>query len=363
MSWRDHTGDPVTRFEAGAGVRFWDATGGAENLFEDSEGRFELPSVEAGQVYVYVRTDGFAPLRVRIPPLHSDETRDVGLLRMARGAALDGVVVDWTGFPVSVALVSVGGPQSHSLQPATVRSSEVNGKACHAITDAEGRFSLESLSPVLSEIVVERAGYAQTVSPLALATDQRTAVRLVLMGFAAVEGVIRANGTPVARQHVNIEYDPAKPGYPEEPTKMDIIMLKVGGRDHGARRNQCEVASSRREARARKPCKRTPRLWTWRRCMAGRVYGNRFPRGEGIANLHVVARSLAGDEQVSGMTAVGGEFQIGGLHGGEYTIVVLDLASGEPDVLATVRSTVDEAETAVLDIDIDDHAPGAEPGG
>ncbi|MBX3180224.1 MAG: carboxypeptidase regulatory-like domain-containing protein [Candidatus Hydrogenedentes bacterium] len=360
----DHTGNPVTRFEAGAGVRFWDATRGAENLFEDSEGRFELPSVEAGLAYVYVRADGFAPLQVRIPPLHSDETRDVGLLRMARGAALDGVVVDWTGVPVSGALVSVGGPQSHSLQPAMVRSSEVNGKACHAITDAEGRFSLESLSPVLSEIVVERAGYAQTVSPLALATDQRTAVRLVLTGFAAVEGVIRANGTPVARQHVNIEYDPAKPqlsGRTDESGYYHIEEIPAGEITVRAAIN---AGGGRHyvEARAETVPAHTTVVDLEALHGASAFTGTVFRAGEGVANLSVAARSLAGDEQVSGMTAAGGKFQIGGLHGGEYTIVVLDLASGEPEVLATLQAAVDEAETAVLDIDIDVHAPGAEPG-
>lgn len=364
------TGKPVTQFEAGSGVRWGRAMRSVRSLeykaFENAEGRFTLSSVDVGEVNVYVRAPGYAPIRLEVPTLRSDEIRDLSVVRLTNGASLEGTVTDMKGTPVSRALILLSGEvRDHCMYPPYLSTSRHFGEEYHAMTDELGRFVINSLSPELTKIELKHADYPRTVGTIALTMGQKTSANLVMTGFATVEGTLYVNGEKAgAGNSVHVQNESMKVPrsaetdengfYRVEEVPEGIMRVQAGTSEGGSLRSV--------EVEASTTLGNTTVLDLYVEFGTATIVGTVTTNGASTQRLSIGANEIGGEDHAGGMVSPDGTYQISGLKGGEYQICVADVLSGEPSILGIARGTVAAGETTTVDIvcDTDVDAPKGE---
>lgn len=358
------TGKPVTQFEAGSGVRWGSTMRGVRSLdyqpFDVVDGQFTLTSVEVGEVNVYLRAPGYAPTRLELPELQGDTVTELGPVRLLAGASLEGTVVDMAGKPVPDARILLGGTHDRAIYPGA-RTSQFSGEEFDAITDGEGRFFIDSLSPELVEITLTHPDHARTVGPLSLSLGQKSVMQLVMTGFATVEGTVYVNGEksgagnrvhtqndsmtvsrsagPVSR---SAETD-AQGFYRMEELPAGVMLVQVGTQEGGSMRHA--------KAEATTVLGHTTVIDLYVEYGTATISGKVIWDGEAVPNVSVSASLVGGGDYASGMVSPDSTYKITGLNGGEYRVYVADVLSGKPKILGIVKTTVAAGEMATADIE------------
>ncbi|AKJ02316.1 carboxypeptidase family protein [Archangium gephyra] len=178
--------DAEGRPAPGAEVRV--SGGVTQQVVTTGQGGGFSAEVEAGSHTVSARRgDEAGALDSPVVVAAGGTVRDVRV-RLGASALLEGRVVARTSqAPVVGATVDVS-------------PSGVNGDSGRAVTDAEGRFSVEGLAPGLYDVVVAATGFSEAIRQgLTLAPGERFLVELELVGTGAVEGTVRDGaGHPLA---------------------------------------------------------------------------------------------------------------------------------------------------------------------
>lgn len=360
------TGKPVTHFDVGSGVRMSPRMLGVRDAafatFDDAEGRFTLPSVEVGEVNVYVRAQGYAPMRIQVPEMKSDEVRDLAIVRLESGATLEGTVKDMSGAPISRALILLSGDiRDSAMYPEYLSTSRFSGEQYHAMTDDEGRFAIDSLSPELTKFELRHVDHARTEGKLALTLSQRTTVDWVMTGFATVEGTVYVNGEKAgAGNRVSAGNDSmivsmtvsrsaetdAQGFYRIEEVPAGSMIVQVGTQEGGSMRHA--------KAEATTSLGHTTVVDLYVEYGTATITGKVIWDGDPVPNVTVSASVAGGDDYASGMVSPAGTYKITGLNGGDYQVYVADVLSGKPKILGIVKTTVAAGETATVDIECGD---------
>ncbi len=354
------TGKPVTQFEAGSGVRWGSTISGVRSLdyqpFDVVDGQFTLTSVEVGEVNVYLRAPGYAPTRIELPELQGDTVTELGQVRLQAGASLEGTVVDMAGKPVPDARILLGGTRDWAVYP-RARTSHFPGEEFDAITDGEGRFFIDSLSPEIVEITLTHPEHAKTVGRLSLNLGQKTAIQLVMTGFATVEGTVYVNDEKSgAGNHVHAQNDSmtvsrsaetdAQGFYRIEEVPAGVMIVQVGTQEGGSMRHA--------KAEATTALGHTTIVDLYVEYGTATIAGKVIWKGEPVLNVTVSASVAGGDDYASGMVSPDGTYKITGLNGGDYQVYVADVLSGKPKILGIVKTTVAAGQTATADIECGD---------
>ncbi len=193
------TGRPITTFQVGyingsaEHVNFsWSQSAfqNATTYFDDN-GAFTLTKVNAGDVVVFGRAEGYAPGTDALPNVRPGEVVTGVEIRLEAGAAVRGVVVDSRGVPVSGAQVFPGDV------PRDQWSRENSGGTT---TDSNGIFELTSLAPDVTRIGAYHAKYPPSSVDVSLAAGQTIQVEIMLTDGGAVEGTVRLGGKPITAQ-------------------------------------------------------------------------------------------------------------------------------------------------------------------
>ena len=192
----------VTEREGGAAVQgavvelrstlVWSAT-------TDASGVARLRGVGAVWAPLAARADGFAPAAMMISTAGAADVTERVAIRLSRGPALAGRVVDETGAPVAGARV-VPAPASEPLPVVDPRRDGV-------VTRADGRFTIPAVAPGTWRLTATHRDHAPTTTdPIAVAGERvRDDVEIVLARGAVVRGVVKErSGQPVAAADVSV---------------------------------------------------------------------------------------------------------------------------------------------------------------
>jgi hypothetical protein len=189
------TGRPITTFQLGyfngisdhmSPQMFQNAT-----TYFDENGNFMLTKVNAGDVTVFGRAEGYAPGTDAVSNVRPGEVVTGVEIRLEAGAAVRGVVVDSGGVPVSGAQVFPG------EVPQDQWSRENSGGTT---TDSNGIFELTSLAPDVARIGAYHSKYPPSSVDVSLAAGQTTQVEIILTDGGSIEGTVRLGGKPITAQ-------------------------------------------------------------------------------------------------------------------------------------------------------------------
>ncbi len=194
----DASGEPVPAFD----VYAFEVTGGmipgigadSENdAFEAEDGRFFLGGLRAGKWNVSAVAEGFAvpaAVEVEVPQPEGAELE----LRVERGAAVSGVVLDAGGRPVAGARVAL-----HFTLASLRDMTRTFVERPESITGADGAFRLENLTPGGNALVAEAEGHAAS-EPVAIdllpGDEVEDAVLTLRVGARLTGEVYRKDGAP-----------------------------------------------------------------------------------------------------------------------------------------------------------------------
>jgi hypothetical protein len=162
------------------------------------------------------------------------------------GARIFGRVVDAAGDPVAGVIVgtTLAGSSPSDL---IMQSSPCNhsGIEASAVSDAEGRFTLEPLEPGWYTV---RAGYAVESAPVRLAPGQALGLRLAIEHGAQVAGRVTArDGSPVPRTRVSVgaafTTTDAAGRYRLTGVPPGSISVMASEGTHGTLNSQAEIAA------------------------------------------------------------------------------------------------------------------------
>lgn len=181
--FEEASGVPLTDFEVFHAIQATQL-GALQNrqVVSNEEGEFTLDGLDAGEVTVTVRAEGFASSS-RV--LHLEEDRTISGLEfgLRSGARLEGTVVNAHGAPVAGAYIFTG-----SLPIS------LGGSAHAARSDSEGRFVIAGFSTETEQI----SGYHPDYAPAVVAVESSFQTRIVLQKPSIIEGVVLRGGEPVA---------------------------------------------------------------------------------------------------------------------------------------------------------------------
>jgi protocatechuate 3,4-dioxygenase beta subunit len=182
----------MTTSVSGVSSGSWSMSGVGQT---DDEGTLRIGGLEPGVLDLQVEADGFQPLLARGLRIPEDEAAGPVEVTLARGAVLEGRVLDGDGKPVIGA--SVNAFQADAELP--------GGGSPEATTDDEGRYRLTGLSPGLYQVDAESGELQDSVQAT---VEIRAAVQHLDLRFpkgSAVSGqVVDDRGAPVARARVSL---------------------------------------------------------------------------------------------------------------------------------------------------------------
>lgn len=150
----------------------------------NAEGRFEIVEVPAGEVSLDVRAQGFVPVEgfeAAVPA--PDPDREL-VLRLRRGARLEGRVTTAAAAPVAGVRISAGG---HS-----------------ASTDAEGVYAIDGIAPGPQEVRVFHPHYRRRARTLRIEEGTNRFDVELEEGFRVSGRVVDPDGRPVAGAQVRL---------------------------------------------------------------------------------------------------------------------------------------------------------------
>lgn len=196
---RDRGGRPV----AGASVWLEEDRGGAPPGLRrvlrgepaattGEDGRFRVADLEPGRrIHLAARKEGFVPAMVRGVEA---PTREPVSLVLDPASRVSGLVVTGEGQPVAGAQVELAGAEPPPGVAGVPRRSSDDSRS--AVTEADGRFTLDEVAPGAFEVRATAEGY-QPAKPVALEVVSGKpveGVRLVLAPGATLEGLITDRG-------------------------------------------------------------------------------------------------------------------------------------------------------------------------
>lgn len=180
----DEKGSPVEQFRVTAqihGRRFGNPL--LSEWIVSAQGEFTLNDVTDGTHTLTVQAPGFAPGRISPVQVSQGSRVELGRIKLPKGGALEGFVVDMLDRPVS-------GASIHLVS----QLSDVSGAGTTTATsDRDGRFELLGIPGGTSDVLVEHPDFAeQWVRGLKVDSGgARTEARVVLSPGGRLEGRIR----------------------------------------------------------------------------------------------------------------------------------------------------------------------------
>ena len=196
------TGSPVTKFQLHG--RSAKPVGDLDEIFghrvKSDDGSFRLKWVEPGGVLLYVEAKGYAPARVLVPKVPPGGATKGVVVRLSRGASIEGVVVDMAGKPVAGAQVTLEGQEDERLRTGYISG----GPILNTVSDGAGRFVFHALDTGSDLVTATHPDFPDTSAALRLEMEKASRVTIVMTGRATVEGTITINGEPAGGQGVLI---------------------------------------------------------------------------------------------------------------------------------------------------------------
>ncbi|NTX10382.1 carboxypeptidase regulatory-like domain-containing protein [Myxococcus sp. CA056] len=193
---------------------------GTTEAVTDARGSFSLRGIAPGRYSLRaIRNRGGPPRASLSVVLVGAETKTV-TLRLEPGLSLSGLVVDEAGKPMPGAEIHAYVPSEDGARPRFFHHGRSPfHDASSAITDEQGRFTLEHLSPTPCRLSVRKEGYqliaeplqgdesARSRTPQVIAAAGSTNVKLVLRYQGGIRGrLVREDRTPITRFEVNEEF-------------------------------------------------------------------------------------------------------------------------------------------------------------
>jgi beta-lactamase regulating signal transducer with metallopeptidase domain len=203
------TGKPISEYELLYIRGVWDDLAERGDLsfrkVVDSDGRFTLGRVPAGDVTIVVRTPGYAktfqPVRNVAPGTAIEDV----LIALEPGMIAEGVVRNTKGEPVRDALIFLERRRHDALRfgagmRAPDRKDYWPGTA-DGRTAENGSFRIDTVAPTSQFITVYHPDY----NPITTEFIPRSRQRFTLRRYVRVEGRVTANGKPLADALVQVD--------------------------------------------------------------------------------------------------------------------------------------------------------------
>jgi len=166
----------------------------------DADGRFVISSVEVGDNTVVVRGAGLAPGLEVVRNVVADRAVTNVVIELEDGMAVEGVVINSDGEPISGAQIFVG----------SVPDQWQRYQAAMTITKADGAFLIDTLSATDTRVAAYHPDYAPGAGTFTPAPGRTAYVEIVLRSGGSIEGVVTEAGEPVqgafvSGEHVRLE--------------------------------------------------------------------------------------------------------------------------------------------------------------
>jgi RNA polymerase sigma-70 factor (ECF subfamily) len=151
---------------------------------------------------VGARAAGYAASPLLILDEDQGGTKSVRIELSAVGGAVEGVVVDAQGAPVSEAVVRVGEGRTERIQSTPLGTPPLPAQVG---TDASGRFTAIGLPVGRQPLVVRAEGYAPWIGACEIVAHARTAARVSMQPGVTCRGRVSSGGQPVDRAKVGYD--------------------------------------------------------------------------------------------------------------------------------------------------------------
>lgn len=179
---------------------------GGGTPFSSSDGGFQLDDVPPGERTITVTGPGFDRKQVQVT-VESDKVADVGTITVTKGRTISGRVLTPSGQPVPGAEVIA----ARRLFGDGAKASERGGwgpagmgGAKKALADEQGVYTLYGVGGRDLAIVAQHETIGRSPLQLVPGSAQPVQLDLVLLPFAALEGVVRKGGKPAEGLGVNV---------------------------------------------------------------------------------------------------------------------------------------------------------------
>ncbi len=194
------TGQPVTKFQVGSfGGKINLATPamyGNLTAFMDPDGNFKLNNVEAGDGYVAVTAEGYAPSQQPVTGVREGATVSGILFKLDPGATIDGLVTDSSGQPVSGARIYLGGAPRDQWRM---------DREMVATSGADGTFEITSLGPDTTMVSAVHSDFAPGSELVTVTPGGTSQVTIRLGGGGTIQGRVTVAGQPASGQRVYVQ--------------------------------------------------------------------------------------------------------------------------------------------------------------
>lgn len=350
------TGKPIPRFEVAhtSGLSdSYDFQFLGYIAFYNEEGRFRIDDVETGETTIHVRAAGYGPGLQQIADVKAGEANLGIQFQLQAGASIAGIVLDANGAPIQGARIHLGDSTGLWLMSESLEDAA-------ATSDAEGRFTVDSLGSELTAISATHADYANATVEVALEPGKTEQVEIVMAASGTVEGIVSTDGTPASDQTVFVQTETmadlqmattdAKGFYSISGIAPGEVTISASATHDGATRSQDKTA--RVEAGA------TTTLNFNIEFGSGAVEGLLLSGGQPVSDGYIAAMLVGATENhvasISGTVSPDGTYRISGLDAGDYKVMAQAGGLGNgPSRTRTLNATVGEGETVHLDIDLD----------
>jgi protocatechuate 3,4-dioxygenase beta subunit len=182
------------------------------------DGSFILPGVAAGQYTLKTQAEGYAPVFRPNFITESGQRVDAGTIRLGRGFAVSGTVVDAEGKPVAGATVMLserGAATGFGWEPPGTQLGT-------AQTASNGSFTIGGLIECEARAVVSASGFASARHDVKLAAGMAPLVLRIHRGVSITGRVLLPDGAPAAGALVGVvsHDDPAYNIHKMQPGQM-----------------------------------------------------------------------------------------------------------------------------------------------
>lgn len=210
---RDATGEPLTDFT----LQTIESKGGGFQMkdIHDEDGRFEATKREGRDLRVIVSAKGYSPGDVTLGD--ADVLRPV-VVRLRKGAVIEGEVVNALGEPVAGASIYIG----HDPQLMDDPLYSIPGvRPSDAVSMNDGTFTIDTLSDEPETLYATHPSYAKGMTTVSPSRSQVTTATIVMPSGGSVEGNVSLAGGGIAGRTIMVQND--------EGTNIDIVRTPTNG--------------------------------------------------------------------------------------------------------------------------------------